>query len=183
MHLSYDVSYLIAAPLSHIRVPRGREHLRITYIVEVDTVDVVVGCNLPGHGSDKFRGRLLGRVEEGVSVQLKHFISSGTKTLGCRPRIGSHRQRGYPRLHLHATLMAFGNSKGQWVVAGIYAEASRHTGVPRINGGGVDGRGTVDGLQKYRIDIGLLIFIKDIPKFLLLSGNGIAVASRCSGPV
>ena len=60
------------------------------------------------------------------------------------------------------------DGKGERVISRRLARESRHTSVPGFDGRGIDGSSPHSRLQEHGVDVGLLQFVEDVGKFLLL---------------
>ena len=151
-------------------IRRAWPSVRIADIIEVDTVDIILPYNL---STD--RGKV--RCNTGIGwVEIRtRWEVSNSKTLlhqssTTQRALCTHRNRRYPCVNLHATLVTFLHGKAEWVVAIARCPTlnTSDTLVPWLDIRRINRCCTHTRLQEYGVDICLLIFIENVNEFLLL---------------
>ena len=168
-HNGCDIAATLVGRIA-ITVRRTWPSIRVTDIVEVDTIHIILSYNL---STDRGKVRCntgIGRVE----IRTRWEVSNSKALLHQRSTAQwvfcTHWNRRYPCVNFHATFVTFLYGKAEWVVAIAWSPTlnASDTLVPRLNIRRINRSCTHTRLQEYGVDICLLVFIEDVNEFLLL---------------
>ena len=164
--LSYDIGDILTTLFAaHLEFPC----LWIADIIEMNTVYIVTTGDI---GTET--GQIIARLRTlGVHITLvAYLLYQVRETLAyLLATIGvplAHGNGDYPRVALHAALMALVDAELQRIVAGRLPRGSCKTDVPRLIGTGENSRGSYARLEKHGIDVSLTQLVEDICKLLAL---------------
>ena len=185
LHLAGDLAHDVcdagpARVATNTDVPR----LGITYVVEMDAVDVVAAGDVAAELRQIVaRARIFGvhvAVGANPSYDSRQVLSQPPAALAVPL---AHGYGDHPRVQFHAPLVALVDGEAQRVVARGAAGEAREAAVPRFVGRVVDGGGAYARLHQHGVDARPAVEVEQAAQFGLLPLHGEARLRVGVGPV